>query len=106
MSPHAHPTSSTTEYVDEDDLQLAAQGYAPSFKREFSNLATISFAFSIMVRFLLFFLVVLSFFSEPVYHFQGLCSSVATTFNTPLLFGGPSSAVWCWIIGTKKILCK
>lgn len=49
----------------------------PSFKREFSNLATISFAFSIM----------------------GLCSSVATTFNTPLLTGGPASVTWCWILG-------
>ncbi|GJJ09317.1 hypothetical protein Clacol_003539 [Clathrus columnatus] len=80
MSPQSQlhsPLSSTTGYVDEDDIQLAAQGYTPSFKREFSNLATISFAFSIM----------------------GLCSSVATTFNTPLLFGGPSSVVWCWILG-------
>ncbi|EPT00062.1 hypothetical protein FOMPIDRAFT_1163529 [Fomitopsis schrenkii] len=52
-------------------------GYVPSFKREFSSLATISFAFSIM----------------------GLCSSVATTFNTPLFTGGPASVVWCWILG-------
>ncbi|KAJ6472386.1 hypothetical protein DFH09DRAFT_1343876 [Mycena vulgaris] len=48
--------------VDDDDKALLALGYVPSFKREFSNLATISFAFSIM----------------------GLCSSIATTFNTPL----------------------
>ncbi|TFY72191.1 hypothetical protein EVG20_g808 [Dentipellis fragilis] len=53
----------------DDDRNLEALGYVPSFKREFSNLATISFAFSIM----------------------GLCSSVATTFNTPLTLGGPSS---------------
>ncbi|KAI0321326.1 APC amino acid permease [Amylostereum chailletii] len=63
--------------VNDDDKELEALGYAPSFKREFSNLATISFAFSIM----------------------GLCSSVATTFNTPLLTGGPSSVTWCWILG-------
>jgi len=62
---------------DEDDRELVALGYKPSFKREFTNLATISFAFSIM----------------------GLCSSVATTFNTPLLLGGPSSVTWCWILG-------
>ncbi|KAI0063327.1 APC amino acid permease [Artomyces pyxidatus] len=63
--------------TDADDKHLEALGYVPSFKREFSNLATISFAFSIM----------------------GLCSSVATTFNTPLLLGGPSSVTWCWILG-------
>ncbi|KAJ7584947.1 APC amino acid permease [Mycena floridula] len=63
--------------IDDDDKELVALGYQPSFKREFSNLATISFAFSIM----------------------GLCSSIATTFNTPLLLGGPSSVVWCWILG-------
>ncbi|KAJ7452146.1 APC amino acid permease [Mycena galericulata] len=63
--------------VDDDDKELLALGYVPSFKREFSNLATISFAFSIM----------------------GLCSSIATTFNTPLTLGGPSTVVWCWILG-------
>ncbi|OSX56574.1 hypothetical protein POSPLADRAFT_1159633 [Postia placenta MAD-698-R-SB12] len=71
MSRSVDPTFS------EDDKVLEEMGYVPSFKREFSNLATISFAFSIM----------------------GLCSSVATTFNTPLLMGGPASVTWCWIIG-------
>ncbi|KAG5646187.1 hypothetical protein DXG03_004240 [Asterophora parasitica] len=63
--------------ADDDDKELVALGYKPSFRREFSNLATISFAFSIM----------------------GLCSSIATTFNTPLTLGGPASVVWCWILG-------
>lgn len=67
----------TSNLEDDDDKKLESLGYVPSFKREFSNLATISFAFSIM----------------------GLCSSVATTFNTPLLLGGPSSVTWCWILG-------
>ena len=35
--------------MDEDDYNLEVLGYKPSFRREFSNLATISFAFSIMV---------------------------------------------------------
>ncbi|KII90043.1 hypothetical protein PLICRDRAFT_40226 [Plicaturopsis crispa FD-325 SS-3] len=61
----------------DDDKALEELGYVPSFKREFSNLATISFAFSIM----------------------GLCSSVATTFNTPLLLGGPASVTWAWLLG-------
>lgn len=63
--------------LEDDDRELAALGYKPSFKREFSNLATISFAFSIM----------------------GVCSSIATTFDVPLLMGGPASVVWCWILG-------
>ncbi|KAF9447455.1 APC amino acid permease [Macrolepiota fuliginosa MF-IS2] len=70
--------ASMTETSDDDDKELVALGYKPSFKREFSNLATISFAFSIM----------------------GLCSSIATTFNTPLLLGGPATVVWCWILGS------
>ncbi|KAI0684049.1 amino acid permease-domain-containing protein [Cytidiella melzeri] len=62
----------------DDDKVLEEMGYKNSFKREFTNLATISFAFSIM----------------------GLCSSVATTFNSPLLIGGPSTVTWCWILGS------
>ncbi|CAE6476917.1 unnamed protein product [Rhizoctonia solani] len=65
------------EHANNDDAQLIAMGYKPSFKREFTNIATISFAFSIM----------------------GMCSSISTTFNTPLTLGGPASVVWCWILG-------
>ncbi|KAJ1306034.1 hypothetical protein OPQ81_010747 [Rhizoctonia solani] len=65
------------ESANNDDAQLIAMGYKPSFKREFTNIATISFAFSIM----------------------GMCSSISTTFNTPLTLGGPASVVWCWILG-------
>ncbi|PAV15890.1 APC amino acid permease [Pyrrhoderma noxium] len=70
-------TSEVMSAADSDDKELEALGYVPSFKREFSNLATISFAFSIM----------------------GLCSSISTTFDTPMLLGGPSSVTWCWILG-------
>jgi amino acid transporter len=52
---------------------------------------------------------------------QGLCSSVAVTFNTPLLLGGPASVrsffelhriiltkhaqvTWCWILGSVMCL--
>jgi hypothetical protein len=35
--------------TNEDDKELEDLGYVPSFKREFTNLATISFAFSILV---------------------------------------------------------
>ncbi|TRM60043.1 amino acid/polyamine transporter I [Schizophyllum amplum] len=68
----AHKTS-----ANDDDQELIDLGYVPSFKREFTNLATISFAFSIM----------------------GLCSSISTTFVTPLTTGGPAAVVWCWILG-------
>ncbi|GAA6019636.1 hypothetical protein JCM10207_006950 [Rhodosporidiobolus poonsookiae] len=68
--------------VSEDD-RLAALGYKPEFAREFSNLSTLSFALSIM----------------------GVCSSVASTLNTPLLSGGPASVVWCWFIGCIMCMC-
>lgn len=35
---------------------------------------------------------------------MGLCSSVATTFNTPLFAGGPASVTWCWILGSFMCL--
>ncbi|KAG9020459.1 hypothetical protein FS837_008206, partial [Tulasnella sp. UAMH 9824] len=67
----------------EDDAAFEALGYKPSFKREFTNIATISFAFSIM----------------------GMCSSIATTFDTPMLYAAvPASVVWCWILGASVCL--
>ncbi|KAI0339089.1 APC amino acid permease [Trametopsis cervina] len=78
----ASDACSMSSTLDNDDKLLQGMGYKNSFTREFTNLATISFAFSIM----------------------GLCSSVATTFNTPLLIGGPSSVTWCWILGSAMSL--
>lgn len=74
-------STSEEDEKDHDDVVLAKLGYKSEFAREFGNLSTISFAFSIM----------------------GLCSSVASTFNTPMLSGGPASVVWCWLIGS--IMC-
>ena len=93
-----------TDYKDEDDKKLEALGYVPSFKREFSNLATVcaphltllspSFLWARPLRSVLPSaswyvrrLTVLKYSLGT----KGLCSSVATTFNTPLLLGGPSS---------------
>ncbi|KIP02545.1 hypothetical protein PHLGIDRAFT_122382 [Phlebiopsis gigantea 11061_1 CR5-6] len=56
VSSQDRATSSTNQ---DDDILLQEMGYVPSFKREFTSLSTISFAFSIM----------------------GLCSSIATTFS-------------------------
>lgn len=104
-------------FETDDDRELEALGYVPSFKREFSNLATVRLCFSLgrrgwVIRFMVVdyladFRLVLHSVSWYV-HFihqeeksalsdrllvssQGLCSSVATTFNTPLTLGGPSS---------------
>jgi len=74
-----HPQQDTQQ---QDDEGLRALGYVPTFRREFSNLSTISFAFSVM----------------------GVCSSIASTFNTPLLLGGPASVTWCWFIGSINCL--
>ncbi|KAM0750720.1 amino acid transporter [Meredithblackwellia eburnea MCA 4105] len=63
---------------DQDEVELLKLGYRQEFKREFTRLSTISFAFAIM----------------------GATSSIASTFNTPLLYGGPASVVWCWFFGT------
>ncbi|ORY82902.1 amino acid permease [Leucosporidium creatinivorum] len=74
---------SITGSDDGDEADLARMGYKQEFAREFTNLSTISFAFSIM----------------------GVASSVATTFNTPFLSGGPASVVWCWFLGTFMCFC-
>ncbi|KAG8957899.1 hypothetical protein FRC03_009699 [Tulasnella sp. 419] len=75
--------NSSRESEIDDDAALAELGYKPSFRREFTNLSTISFAFSIM----------------------GMCSSIATTFDTPMIYGaGPASTVWCWILGATMCL--
>ncbi|KAL7336741.1 amino acid/polyamine transporter I [Rhodotorula toruloides] len=66
-----------------DEAILARLGYKQEFRREFTNLSTISFAMSIM----------------------GVASSVVTTFNTPFTLGGPASVVWCWFIGACFNFC-
>ncbi|KAH9820097.1 amino acid permease-domain-containing protein [Melampsora americana] len=74
-------TTSRLPSEEQDNMALARLGYKSEFTREFGNWSTISFAFSIM----------------------GLCSSVTTTFNAPMLSGGPASVVWCWLIGS--VMC-
>jgi amino acid transporter len=53
------------------------------FKREFGYLSTFSFAVSI----------------------SGLFSTITTTFIFPLEAGGPSAAVWCWLISGAGCMC-
>ncbi|KAJ9164654.1 Amino acid permease [Coniochaeta hoffmannii] len=75
------PQDSSSE--DEADKALAAMGYAPVFKREFSMWSCFSFALSI----------------------SGLFGTVITTFSYPLYAGGAASAVWCWLIAGAGALC-
>ncbi|KAK0740477.1 amino acid permease [Schizothecium vesticola] len=63
--------------MDEDDRALAAMGYTPVFKREFSMWSCFSFALSI----------------------SGLYATIMATFIYPLYAGGAASIVWCWLIG-------
>lgn len=64
--------------VDNDDRQLEAIGVHRELSREFTSWSTISFALSIL----------------------GCVASIASTFNTPLLYGGPAAAVWSWFMGS------
>jgi len=43
MKKDDHIVSGSVDLSDDDDRELVALGYVPSFKREFSNLATVSF---------------------------------------------------------------
>ena len=71
------------DVLSEEDRQIAEFGYKPVFKREFSALATFSFAFSI----------------------SGLFSSIATTFVYPLQAGGAPSVIYCWLIAGAGCMC-
>ncbi|KAG2754882.1 amino acid transporter [Suillus brevipes Sb2] len=66
----------TTPLRNADDKLLAELGYKAEFKREFSMIETIAFAFSIM----------------------GVVASVASTFSFPLVSGGHVGMVWGWLI--------
>ncbi|GAA5867997.1 hypothetical protein JCM8547_000777 [Rhodosporidiobolus lusitaniae] len=90
QSPSASPSLRAGGVLDDvastvasDEAILARLGYKQEFVREFTNLSTISFAFSIM----------------------GVASSVVTTFNTPFGLGGPAAVVWCWFLGTIMCFC-
>lgn len=74
-----HKDVDANQQLDDDDVQLAIRlGHKSEFAREFRSFSTISFAFAIM----------------------GLVSSIATTFSSPFLLGGPASAVWAWFMGS------
>ncbi|KAI9726161.1 MAG: hypothetical protein M1828_001834 [Chrysothrix sp. TS-e1954] len=72
-----------SEDLNDADRRLAEMGYVQVYKREFSWLSCISFAFSI----------------------SGLFASVTTTYIYPLEAGGATSAVWCWLISGAGCMC-
>ncbi|KAF7431122.1 hypothetical protein PC9H_006842 [Pleurotus ostreatus] len=66
-----------------DDALLARLGYKSQFRREFSLLETIAFAFSIM----------------------GISSAVSTSFYFPLVAGGHAGMIFGWLIPCFFVLC-
>ncbi|MCJ1398721.1 hypothetical protein MMC11_001922 [Xylographa trunciseda] len=69
--------------LDSDERLLAQIGYRQEFRREFTRLSTISFAISIL----------------------GVLGSVPATIGSPLMAGGPATAVWCWFFGSCMAMC-
>ena len=69
--------------IDSEDEQLAAMGYKPEMKREFTWFAIVSFAFSV----------------------TGILAGPMTTFYTPLAAGGPVALIWAWSWGSFGCLC-
>jgi len=66
-----------------DDVKLAELGYKSEFRREFSLIETISFAFSIM----------------------GVIGSVTSTYSFPLVSGGHVGMVFGWLIPCLFVMC-
>ncbi|KAF8888060.1 amino acid transporter [Infundibulicybe gibba] len=66
-----------------DEVLLAFLGYKSEFRREFSMIETIAFAFSIM----------------------GVCSAVSTTFVFPLVTAGHVGMVFGWLIPCFFVMC-
>ncbi|KAF9038687.1 APC amino acid permease [Panaeolus papilionaceus] len=73
-----HPVSpsDSASIIRADDQKLAELGYKSEFRREFSRLETIAFAFSIM----------------------GVIASVSSTLSFGLVNGGHVGMVWGWFI--------
>ncbi|EPQ52255.1 APC amino acid permease [Gloeophyllum trabeum ATCC 11539] len=64
--------------LEQEDARLRKLGVRRELKREFTKFSTLSFALGIL----------------------GCSASIASTFNTPLLLGGPGTAIWAWFLGS------
>ncbi|KII85987.1 hypothetical protein PLICRDRAFT_44440 [Plicaturopsis crispa FD-325 SS-3] len=89
MSKEKESTSTAVQSVDAaldtrhaDDVRLAELGYKSEFKREFSLIETVAFAFSIM----------------------GIVASVSSTFSFPLVSGGHVGMVFGWLIPSLFVM--
>ncbi|KAI0005109.1 amino acid/polyamine transporter I [Russula compacta] len=78
-----HDTKAIESTRRADDVLLAKLGYRSEFKREFSLIETVAFAFSIM----------------------GVIASVTSTLSFPLAAGGHVGMVWGWLIPCPFVLC-
>ncbi|KAF8336463.1 amino acid/polyamine transporter I [Cantharellus anzutake] len=66
-----------TQVLDTDDAALTRLGISRELRRELTSWSTLSIAFSIF----------------------GCVATIASTVNTPILLGGPASAIWTWFLG-------
>ncbi|KAH8116138.1 amino acid/polyamine transporter I [Phellopilus nigrolimitatus] len=64
--------------IEEEDAKLKQLGIRRELRKEFTNFSTLSFALGVL----------------------GCAASIASTINTPLLLGGPATAVWAWFLGS------
>ncbi|KZT40899.1 amino acid transporter [Sistotremastrum suecicum HHB10207 ss-3] len=71
------------DIIENDDKRLETLGIHRELQKEFTNFSTTSFAFGIM----------------------GCAATIASTFNNPILLGGPTTAVWAWLLGSVGCLC-
>ncbi|KAH9948734.1 amino acid transporter [Amylocystis lapponica] len=78
---HDHHTTSS-ELRHADDVRLAQLGYRSEFRREFSFIETIAFAFSIM----------------------GVVASISSTFSFPLVSGGHVGMIFGWLIPSLFVM--
>ncbi|KAF4593651.1 hypothetical protein EYR40_008439 [Pleurotus pulmonarius] len=82
-TPAVFPDNPVARRRKKDDVLLARLGYKSQFRREFSLLETIAFAFSIM----------------------GISSAVSTAFYFPLAAGGHAGMIFGWLIPCFFVLC-
>lgn len=84
IGPNGERQKVSADELTQADTELAARfGYKPVFKREFGYLSTFSFAVSI----------------------SGVFATIMTTLYYPLVAGGSSAIVWCWLISGAGCMC-
>lgn len=82
--------------VEEDDSRLHQLGIKRELRKEFTNFTTLSFAIGVLgyARDHCW------FYLPSAYPLKSIAATIASTFNTPIVLGGPATAVWTWFIGS------